>query len=247
MTSNPTSTGTKKTAQDPLLDALVAITRLQHRPFTAQSLIAGLPLENGKLTPSLFVRAAEKAGFTSLHVTKELREISELVLPVVLLLSEGKACILTALTPQENQATILFPEDINDQTAQAISMEKLADLYSGSCLYLKPDLSPIDESENTPLSKHWFWSTIRRSRGIYAEVLVASLLINLFALVSPLFIMNVYDRVVPNYATETLWVLASGVVIVIAFDLLMKSLRGYFIDIAGKRADIILSSKTFPE
>ena len=245
MTSNPTSTGKNKTAQDPLLDALVAITRLQHRPFTAQSLIAGLPLENGKLTPSLFVRAAEKAGFTSLHVTKELREISELVLPVVLLLSEGKACILTALTPQENQATILFPEDINDQSAQAISMEKLADLYSGSCLYLKPDLSALDESENTPLSKHWFWSTIRRSRGIYAEVLVASLLINLFALVSPLFIMNVYDRVVPNYATETLWVLASGVVIVIAFDLLMKSLRGYFIDIAGKRADIILSSKTF--
>ncbi len=245
MTSTPTSNSKVKAVEDPLLDALVALTRLQHRPFSAQSLTAGLPLENGKLTPALFVRAAEKAGFTSIHVVKELKEISALVLPVVLLLAEGKACILTALAPQQNQATILFPEDINEQKAQNISIEELAHLYTGSCLYLKPDLTPEAGTENTPLSKHWFWSTIKRSRGIYAEVLVASLLINLFALVSPLFIMNVYDRVVPNYATETLWVLASGVVIVIAFDLLMKSLRGYFIDVAGKRADIILSSKTF--
>ena len=76
-------------------------------------------------------------------------------------------------------------------------------------------------------------------------MLAASLLINLFALVTPLFIMNVYDRVVPNHAIETLWVLASGVAIVFIFDLVIKSLRGYFIDAAGKRADIMLSSQTF--
>ena len=57
--------------------------------------------------------------------------------------------------------------------------------------------------------------------------------------------MNVYDRVVPNYAIETLWVLASGVFIITLFDLAMKILRGYFIDIAGKRADVLLSAKTF--
>jgi ATP-binding cassette subfamily C protein LapB len=74
---------------------------------------------------------------------------------------------------------------------------------------------------------------------------IASLLINLFALASPLFIMNVYDRVVPNHAVETLWVLAIGVAIVYGFDLLMRTLRGYFVDIAGKRADIILSATVF--
>ena len=58
-------------------------------------------------------------------------------------------------------------------------------------------------------------------------------------------IMNVYDRVVPNQAIETLWVLAIGVTIVLFFDLTMKALRGYFIDVAGKRADILLSSRTF--
>ena len=68
-----------------------------------------------------------------------------------------------------------------------------------------------------------------------------SVLIEL-TLVTPLFIMNVYDRVVPNHAIETLWVLSSGVAIVFVFDLVMKSLRGYFIDAASKRADIMLSA-----
>ncbi len=77
---------------------------------------------------------------------------------------------------------------------------------------------------------------------IYRDVLLGSFLINLFALVSPLFIMNVYDRVVPNNAIETLWVLAIGVTIAIIFDFIVKSLRGYFIDLAGKKVDVTLSA-----
>jgi len=57
--------------------------------------------------------------------------------------------------------------------------------------------------------------------------------------------MNVYDRVVPNNAVETLWVLAVGVALVYCFDLLMRMLRGYFIDVAGKKSDILLSSAIF--
>jgi ATP-binding cassette subfamily C protein LapB len=76
-------------------------------------------------------------------------------------------------------------------------------------------------------------------------VLLASLLINLFALVMPLFIMNVYDRVVPNDTTETLWALAVGVLIVLGFDFVMRMLRAYLVDIAGKRIDVILSANIF--
>jgi ATP-binding cassette subfamily C protein LapB len=76
-------------------------------------------------------------------------------------------------------------------------------------------------------------------------VLVASFLINLFALVTPFFSMNIYDRVVPNLAYSTLWVLTIGAVLVFGFDLLMRTLRAYFIDIAGKRVDVTLSAKIF--
>jgi ATP-binding cassette, subfamily C, bacterial LapB len=79
----------------------------------------------------------------------------------------------------------------------------------------------------------------------YGEVAIATVLINLFALASPLFFMNVYDRVVPNNAMETLWVLAIGIGLVLAFDLVLKVLRGYFIDVVGRRADLALSSALF--
>lgn len=104
-----------------------------------------------------------------------------------------------------------------------------------------------DSGEADNQTPHWFWTVIKRSRHLYGEVILASFLTNLFALATPLFIMNVYDRVVPNQALNTLWVLASGVTLVMLFDLLMKSLRGYFLDIAGKRADILLSSATFEQ
>jgi ATP-binding cassette subfamily C protein LapB len=73
-------------------------------------------------------------------------------------------------------------------------------------------------------------------------VILAAVLINIFALASPLFTMNVYDRVVPNSAFETLWVLAAGMVLMLIFDLIIKTLRAQFLDYAGKKADIKISA-----
>ncbi|MFA0121657.1 type I secretion system permease/ATPase, partial [Vibrio sp. 10N.261.48.A2] len=92
---------------------------------------------------------------------------------------------------------------------------------------------------------HWFWSTIWQSKKIYRDVLIASILINLFAIAAPMFTRLVYDKVVPNLAFETLWVLASGIFVVFLFDLLLKLMRSYFIDVAGKKSDILISSKLF--
>ena len=98
-------------------------------------------------------------------------------------------------------------------------------------------------SEND--NNSWFWGTIFKGWPIYGESIFASFMVNLFALASPLFVMNVYDRVVPNNAMATLWVLAIGALLVAGFDFLLRTLRSYFIDIAGKRADLALSSSIF--
>lgn len=225
---------------DSLLFSLAYLTRFHLQPFSAESLIAGLPLENDRLTPPLFVRAAERAGFKAALAEKLLAEISPLTLPVVVLLKNEQAAIL--LEKHESHWIVVFPHD--GEVPQEIANEELDKEYVGRCLLCKP-VPGQHSADETNTRRHWFWDTVDLSRGIYLEVLVASLLINLFALVSPLFIMNVYDRVVPNYAIETLWVLASGVFIIVLFDLAMKMLRGYFIDIAGKRADVLLSAKTF--
>lgn len=226
--------------RDPLLDALVAMTRLHHRPRSAESLIAGLPLEDGKLTPALFVRAASSAGFDASYTQRDLDSITDMLLPVVLTLKDGQVCIL--LERNEDEASVLFFDE--QDKPNTVSIASIAARFDGSCFLIKP----IHQSESLgaiPTDGSWFWRTVQKSRNLYLEVLVASLLINLFALVTPLFVMNVYDRVIPNHAVETLWVLASGVGIVFLFDLLMKSLRGYFIDAASKRTDIMLSAETF--
>ncbi|HHE65437.1 MAG TPA: type I secretion system permease/ATPase, partial [Bacteroidetes bacterium] len=228
---------------DPLLLALLSICKIMHSPHSAESLTAGLPLVDNKLTLELFIRSAERAGFSTGLINRPLDKISNLVLPAILLLNDNKTCILIA--KNNDQYTIVLPE--TDSGEKTINHEELEKEYTGSVFFIqanyKFDKRTTDSA--TPKAKHWFWDVIYKSWPIYIEVLVASLLINTFALASPLFIMNVYDRVVPNHALETLWVLAIGVGIVFTFDFIMKSLRGYFIDAAGKRSDIILSATIF--
>ncbi len=100
---------------------------------------------------------------------------------------------------------------------------------------------PIN-SESSKDKAAWFWAAMRHYAPIYRHAFMASVVINLVAIASPLFTMNVYDRVIPNNATETLWVLASGIAIIYGFDFLIRSLRSYFVDVAGRNADVVISS-----
>ena len=95
--------------------------------------------------------------------------------------------------------------------------------------------------------RDWFWGALKDNKPIYIEVMLAAIVINIFALVSPLFVMNVYDRVVPNNATETLWVLAAGVSLAYFCDFLLKGLRSLFLDVAGRRADVKISTSIFEQ
>lgn len=228
---------------DPLLLALLSICKLSNNPHSAESLTAGLPLADNKLTPPLFVRAAERAGFSTKLIKRPLEKISNLVLPAVLLLKNDKTCVL--VSKNKGRYTIILPE--MDSGEKTVSINLLRQEYTGYSFFIQKSHSFDSRTSDsiTPKAKHWFWDVIYKSWPIYIEVLVASLLINLFALASPLFVMNVYDRVVPNHAIETLWVLAIGATIVYLFDFMMKLLRGYFIDAAGKRSDIILSATIF--
>ena len=87
--------------------------------------------------------------------------------------------------------------------------------------------------ENIKIKDHWFWGTALQNKGIYIQVAMASILINVFALMSAFYIMTVYDRVLPNNAMESLLALTIGIAFVIVFDFALKMLRSYFIDIAG--------------
>lgn len=240
---------------DPLLECLVLFTELNNRPFSAEALTAGLPTQPGRTRPELFSikgakgnfsRAAARAGFTSRLVKRSLEEISPLVLPCILVLKGKNACILTGFDDEKKFAKIIMPEA--GDTVEWVAMEDLAQEYMGFAFYLKKELH-FEEAPhgkvNEEKASHWFWGTLWRNRDLYRDVIIASLMINLFVLATPLFTMNVYDRVVPNNAVETLWVLALGVSVIYIFDMLIKFVRTYFLEIAGKKSDIIMSSLLF--
>ncbi|MBF0195632.1 MAG: type I secretion system permease/ATPase [Magnetococcales bacterium] len=230
---------------DQLLGCLSTIARHWMRPQSLEALRAGLPLVDGLFTPDIFIRSAQRVGLTAREVRKPLNKISSLTLPAVLLLKDRRACVLFSFDKKKGVANIVFPE--TQSGATAISYAQLKKIYLGRVIFVRPEFSfDVRSSQTTtPPSKSWFWGTLRRYWTIYGEAVVATLLINLFALASPLFIMNVYDRVVPNNAIDTLWVLAIGAMTVFVFEFIIRTLRGYFLDLAGKKADTILASRLF--
>lgn len=228
---------------DPLLDCLVELTRIHGRPSTRAALVAGLPLEKGSLSPSLFGRAAGRAGLSAKVIRRSLDRIDDLLLPAVLLLANEEACVLLGWDASGQTARLLFPE--TGQGSVQISREALAERYAGIAIFARPHFR---FDRRTPQVgdvklRHWFWGALADQWLIYRDVLGAALLINMMALAMPLFTMNVYDRVVPNRAIETLWMLALGVFLVIGVDMALRSLRGYFLDLASARIDMQLSAK----
>lgn len=234
-------------SHDPLLGCLMILTRLEHSPFSPESLIAGLPLKDNKLTPALFIRAAERAGLSSQIINRPIEDISPLVLPCVLLMKNQQACVLVAKNPNKQLFKIIQPESKEGEVV--VSYDKLAKEYTGYSIFTRPSFR-FDQRTDEGFKerpKSWFWGVLAKTWKLYSEVLVASFFINIFAIASSLFVMNVYDRVVPNNAIETLTVLAVGILIVFCFDFLMKMLRGYFIDIAAKKTDVLLSARIFEQ
>jgi ATP-binding cassette, subfamily C, bacterial LapB len=222
---------------DPLLGCLLALTQRLGKPVSAETLLAGMPLEHGRLTPELFVRAAIRGGLNAKIAKRPISTISDLILPAVLLLDGGEACVLVRRSSSGN-AMVILPEAGTGE--REVALDELAKRHTGYAILVSAATNFDARSADavTPDQRHWFWNVVLRSWPLYAEVTVASL-------VMPLFTMNVYDRVVPNHGIETLWALSIGAMIVVGFDFVMRVLRGYFIDVAGKRIDATLSSSIF--
>lgn len=235
------SNGDNTFPDDPLADCLAQFVALTHRPVSIASLLAGLPLNAGRLTPPLMLRALERAGYAAKIVARPLSRIKSIFLPVILFLKDGDACILISRQGDKFQIA-----DHITGKSQTVTREALEADYAGSMLLARRDAAAATAPELRQMAGgHWFWSAVRKLWPTYILVFFAALMINLIALASPLFVMNVYDRVLPNKALPTLWVLASGMGLALVFDYVIKGLRNLMIDAAGKRADVLLASRIY--
>ena len=238
-------TNTNSPAGDPLADALLYLAAHHGRAISREALMAGLPILDGKLPPPLFERAAAKAGLEGKAVRRKLAEIPALVLPAVLSMRDGSTRILLAIDLDAKVATVVDPSaDVQPQTRP---LRELNAEYLGFAFLVRPAASadPRAVAAGDLPSAHWFWSVVRRFWSNYSHVAVAALICNLLALASPLFIMNVYDRVVPNGAMASMIALSIGMGVAVVFDFVIRMVRSRIIDMTGKKLDVIMASNIF--
>jgi len=237
----------------PRLECLRIMAGHYGRRTSLNALTAGLPVSQEGVSPVLFVRAAERTGLKVQLVERSLDALVTLpIFPCIALLNSGQACIIWEVKKSKNggyDCRVEFPETPDHK--KVISLQKLKESYNGYAFFIRAE-AQVDgragpaEIDNT---RDWFWKTLKDNKKIYIESGIAAIMINMFALANSLFIMNVYDRVVPNgeQSYPTLAVLAVGVFIVFVFDFILKNLRAHFLDYAGRKADVKISSMLFEQ
>lgn len=240
----------------PLIESLSQMAGHYGRRTSVESLLAGLPVSKKGITPSLVVRAAERADLEAKLAEKKLDDLIDVPnLPCILTLKGAQSCILWKVIPagkgknkkDETTFVVQFPETPNQK--KSIRYSTLKEMFVEQVFYVRPVARADDRAGPASIeyTRDWFFSKIWENKGIYKEVVIAAIMINLFALASPLFVMNVYDRVVPNSAIESLWVLAAGVSIAYVFDFILRNLRAHFLDVAGRRSDVKISAIIFEQ
>jgi ATP-binding cassette subfamily C protein LapB len=233
----------RQSFDDPLLDGLLILCKLHGCSVSRASLSAGLPLKQQRLNLELLPRAAARASLQARLLRRELTAISALNLPVLLILKEGRCAVLRRWA--DDGRALILPSEA-DGGEQWITAEELAEAYSGQALFARPRHALEDlRAPLMPRVTAWFRDTLKLSRWLYSDAILASLLINLLALMMPLFVMQTYDRVVPNQAISTLWVLSIGLLLGTLFELLLRLVRSHLLDQAGKKTDLILSATLF--
>lgn len=210
--------------------------------MTPEAFLAGLPLQDGRLTPSVFRRAAARAGLASRISRRAARLVRDEMLPAILLLKDNDCCVLLGWNEDRSKARVLFSEA--GQGISEIEVDRLEALHTGYVIFARPRFRFDSRAPEirTVVNRHWFFGALLDNAKLYRDVLLAAFLINLIAVTIPFYTLNIYDRVVPNSAFETLWTLSVGVVIIVAADFGLRMVRSYVLDLAGKRVDVELSA-----
>ncbi len=229
-----------------IIEHIVLVTRLLGAPVSEAALTAEV-VRDKKLNVNYhsLVEVLRSHGFENTLSKRNLEDIPSLAVPVMIILHNEEAAVITNIEGSGRNRKYHIRQV--DGLEQQLDHDQLSGLYLDYCWFIKPKMAADTRSElpEYHLPKAWFWKVIWRFRSYYYQVILATVIINFLALVSSLYVMNVYDRVIPNQAYETLWVLSIGVVLAILFEFAAKMIRGHLTDIAGKKADLIISSALF--
>lgn len=188
--------------------------------------------------------AVESLGFGLHQLQNGLSSLRESVEPVLVRLKSGGAALFMP-SPEGDAPLILWP--LRSMQEEDWPVESLYEDSDGTMVAVSLPIRVPQSEEHLPRGRlgHWFWGPLLAAKPLYVQVAFAALLTNVFALSTSIFSMIVYDRVIPHNATDTLIALLIGVSLVLVSDFAIRTLRGYFLDVAGARADAIIADTLF--
>ena len=228
----------------PVLVSLRRLFQLLGHNVSEESMVAGLPV-SPSVNPYQVVRIAHEQGLEAVWLTRRLDEISPLLLPCIVMRKNGQSAVLISI--DDSNVTALLSE--GGDFSVVLPRTDLEAELSNQLLLVKPQAIRDARSEVDPLmgKGHWFWKVIAHFKAYYVETAIIAILVNVLSLASIFFTMNVYDRVISNKAYTTLWTLAIGVMIALAFEYFLRNVRVWLLDNAGKKADLLLGSQLFKQ
>ncbi|MGA9251921.1 MAG: type I secretion system permease/ATPase [Roseobacter sp.] len=219
------------------------------RPFTPNTVAARIPRDTDLDSMSGLARAFAAIGLKSRAVLQDIAKLDSVALPVVVMRKKGGVLIVTQINTKEKRATVVDPHAAGLE--QEIKLRALRRETKPEILLVTPDedrahtmLSP-EAVRLAPGKGHWFWGPVGANWQNWMQITVAALLLNLMSLALPLFVMNVYDKVIPNLAYVTLWTLAIGVGIALALDLMLRTIRGNVLENVSRRVDLKVAASLF--
>ncbi|CUJ97977.1 RTX-I toxin determinant B [Ruegeria denitrificans] len=228
----------------PLETCLLHVAAQLDRPMTVATLHAAQSGPSGELTLRNAIEVVQRAGLQAGYGKRKLRDFDANLTPALLLLENDKAVVYHGRSPDGQ--LLVFDPDLGNGIGE-VSEGKLRRNYTGYAILFRRDHREEVSTGAPSYSGHWFWSAMAANRWSYIQVILAAALANLLGLSTSIFIMVVYDRVLPNEATESLIALTVGVGLALGFDFILKLLRAGFIDHAGQKADMLMGRRVFDQ
>jgi ATP-binding cassette subfamily C protein LapB len=221
------------------LDIAEWLARYFDRPYSEAAVLSRLSGQDDLTAPAALADALAAVGLKTRRHRRKLRALDAIVLPCVLVTKDGVPLILTDLDKGSGTARI-----VDSAEGRADSAVPLADLQAR----IRPHVLLVTPEEDTRGAAairaetaemgHWFWRPVRANWPAWTQVMLASLLLNVMGLALPLYIMNVYDKVIPNLSFVTLWTLSAGVGLAILADLVLRTIRMASIETISRRVDL---------
>lgn len=226
--------------------ALQSIARYFGRSTSPTVLFSGSPIDFKNIQFVDIEQIAARIGLTATRLSATKLRSKQIDLPAIVRIKSGK---MLALTEEVESGSYIVSGD-SSQNSKIITFSQLikldiTEIICFSAVYINADDRQSPDGATRVETRHWLAGAMADSWQGFIYVALAAFFINLIALASPIFIMNVYDRILPNEAMSTLWVLAIGIFVAYTFDFLLKILRSRIIDQTGRFADTKISNLLF--